>query len=536
MGVMARLFADAKGNISQFTKEFLVIVRDYLVLPILTAKDKTVFTANLKDLVHYFALEPVIVEQIATNVHDMRIVGYCRNSNISGSSALYNQANYFLNLELEPIKYTKILKDYSPIVNTSKSLTLYLAYFAQFVESTFKSKLYVELEQELWKYLYTMEINGIKVDISKFKEIEAKLEQQIDQVLAQIQEIAGYEINPKSAKQVAQLLYEELGLPDIKNQSTSAEVLAQLDHKVAQLIIDYRSLTVILSTHVQSLLSATDSKSHKIHTQYQQCQAVTGRLSSTDPNLQNVPSRGEFAHDIRSCFIAQPGYKIVSLDYSQIELRVLAYFSREQHMIDAFAQGKDIHRQTATKLFKVESEKVTFKQRQIAKAINFGLNYGKTAFSLAQELDISRGEAKEFIDDYFATYPTVQNFIQNSINLAESRLFVETLYGRIIPLKGLESSQRIVRDQERRNSTNYPIQGSASEIIKFAMNSLYRKLAKEMPEVIAHLQIHDELVFSIPEHLVDKYVPQIQEIMTNLIDLSPVVLQADFKVEDYWSK
>lgn len=475
---------------------------------------------------------------IGKHVHDMELIGYCRNT-AHRDTSIPGLAQGHLNLELGPTSYTKTTTSLAEVITTHERACLFMPYMGVMFAQVMEKPLYKDIEHQLYKYLYHMHKAGIHLDVNKLREIEAQLLEQIEETQQAMYAAAGCEFNAKSTKQTAEILYDVLSLPDNSKRSTAAEVISLLDHPVIEHILQYRSLTTILATHVQSLIGGvieqTDG-SHLITTNFSQTQTVTGRLSSYNPNLQNVPSRGDIAAQIRSCFISQPGYTMVSFDYSQVELRVSGHLSQETHMVQAFAEGKDIHAETAAKIFKVALDQVTKSQRQIAKAINFGLNYGKTAFSLANELGIERSDAKEYIDEYFGSYPQIKTFIAQTIGRAIITKFVSTLHGRVIPLPNIDSKIRMAAESEKRNATNYPIQGSAAEIMKLAMVKLHQVLIAEMPEVIPHLQIHDELLFSIPDHLVESYIPRIQKIMETCISFPTLQLKVDYNAGKCWTK
>ncbi|RIY34234.1 hypothetical protein CKF54_01195 [Psittacicella hinzii] len=516
-----------------FTKAFA----NEILRPLLSNKEMPIFTSDLKDLAHEFNLTLDEVNQVGSNVHDLRVVGYTRNSAIKNST-LISLADHFCNLYIAPIKYLKTKLDLEAVYSSTRQETLFMPLFARLTKDTQASTLYKEMEQPLWKYLYAMEVNGILVNSQILEEIKVDLEEQIEQAQEQIFQTSGAVFNPNSPKQTAEILYGELLLEDPSGKgSTAAEVLMQLKHPVIEHILNYRSLTTILGSHVVPLLEiARASADSKVHTTFLQTSTVTGRLSSQEPNLQNVPAVADIAKRIRASFIAPAGYKMVSLDYSQIELRVSASLSQDEHMIEGFNHGEDIHARTASKLFDVPVDQVQKSQRQIAKAINFGLNYGKTSFSLATELGISRQEASSYIKEYFATYPKIKDFIDQTIEQAKARGFVQTVKGRIIPLNNFNSPIRAVVDSEKRNATNYPIQSSAAEVIKTAMIAIQKELTSSMPEVIPHLQVHDELVFSIPEHLVDTYVAKIKEVMETSVQLPQVILKVEASIADHWTK
>lgn len=494
---------------------------------------------NLRELLHHFDYSVAQVLQVADNVHCLELLSYCRNSNCKGHTPYHIASNYF-DVAIDNIdNYSKTKADFMLLGRQAQQQLRFMTY-ASFYFLFQGLPSFYRIERPLFKYLYAMEVAGIMVNLEKLQTIKQQLDQEIAQVEAQILELAGQEFNPKSSKQTAEILYDVLGLPEQANRSTSAEAISSLDHPIIEKILSYRSLTTIVGTHVEPLIELSlplhNDAGRKVFTNFSQTQAVTGRLSSYNPNLQNVPSRGSIAHELRSCFIAPPGYSIVSFDYSQIELRVSAYFSNEDNMIEAFAQGADIHSQTAAKIFKKEISELEPENRQFAKAINFGLNYGKTAFSLANELNISRTEAKEFIEDYFNAFPKIREYIANTINKAKATAFVTTFAKRVIPLPNIQSKIFAAVDADKRNATNYPIQGSAAEIMKLAMVHLLPHLATDLAYAIPHLQIHDELVFSIPDHLLEDYIPRIKAVMEGVVNLTTLKLKVDHSVGKHWKK
>ncbi|MFC6276994.1 DNA polymerase I [Psittacicella hinzii] len=532
----------AKEKSAQYVTEnfkaFVGAFKELVVLPLLDQKYAhiPVLVSDLKDLAHICALDLATVQQVGANVHDLKVLAYTRNSAVKDTN-IAGYAKAFTGLDFTPIKYLKTKVDLEQIMTALNESIAFMPVLYSCCKTLAQSSLYAQVEQPLWKYLYAMEVNGVKVDYTRLKAVAQALQAEIAQVEAKVYELAGQEFNINSPKQTGQILFEKLMLPDMNNGSTSAEALRELSHPIIEPILEYRSLTTIISTHVLPLIElAKANKEQMIHTTFQQTQVVTGRLSSQDPNLQNVPARSDIAKEIRASFVAQPGYKIVSFDYSQIELRVSACLSQDEHMLEAFAHGEDIHARTASKLFNVALYQVEYKQRQIAKAINFGLNYGKTAYSLSIELGISRQDAKAYIDSYFETYPSIKGFIDKTINKASSCMYVQTIEGRVIPLPRIQSTIRPVAEAEKRNATNYPIQGSAAEIIKIAMVALNKAITEKMPEVLPLLQVHDELVFSIPEHLIYNYVPQIKQLMEECVSLPGVNLLVEFSVGDHWKK
>lgn len=507
-------------------------------IPLLQRTEVRFLVSDLKRLAHEFNLPLAITSQVGAQVHDIKILAFTRNSNLKDRS-LTGIAKHFCNLTFPEVKYLKTKVDRKAVAENTFLSTLFMPLFADLAQSTIESDLYNKIEQPLWKFLYRMEVAGVKVDLESLQQVQAELSQELDKSEQQIYSHAGRIFNINSPKQVASVLFDQLGLENKDRGSTKAEVLHEIrdQHPIVEELLNYRSLATLLASHVEPLLKYTlSTPNHLIHTTFLQNQVVTGRLSSQNPNLQNVPTRSDLAKKIRSAFIAPQGYKMVSFDYSQIELRVSASLSGDDTMVEAFNHGEDIHAKTAAKLFAVDITDVEYQQRQIAKAINFGLNYGKTAFSLATELGVSRSQAQNYINEYFTTYPKIKEFISSMVEKATNLGYIQTINQRTIPLYNINHSINSVAQSEKRNATNYPIQGSAAEIIKAAMVKLEQELASQMPEVLCHLQVHDELVFSIPEHLIDTYVPKIQEIMEHGAELPRVKLKVDYTVADYWSK
>jgi len=322
----------------------------------------------------------------------------------------------------------------------------------------------------------------------------------------EIYEMAGGEFNINSPVQVGEVLFDRLHLDDKAKKtktgqySTSEDVLEKLRHKhpIVDKILEYRGLKKLLSTYIDALPQLIHPKTGKIHTSYNQTNTATGRLSSSNPNLQNIPIRDELGKEIRKAFIPEENSLFLSADYSQIELRVMAHLSNDQNMIEAFRNGLDIHAATAAKIYKVPLEKVTPEMRRHAKTANFGIIYGISAFGLAERLGISRTEAKTLIDEYFLAYPQIKTYIESAIKKAKENGYVETLLGRKRFLPDINSQNSVVRGFAERNAVNAPIQGSAADIIKIAMVNIQRKLEKENLQAKMILQVHDELNFTVP--------------------------------------
>lgn len=401
-------------------------------------------------------------------------------------------------------------------------------------------KVYTDVELPVMRVLATMERSGVLLDTEKLKVQSKELADRIEGLLEKIYEIAGEKFNPASPKQLAQILFEKLGLPVKKKTasgtpSTDEEVLSELalDFPLPKIILEYRSLAKLKSTYTDKLPQMVDDVDHRVHTTFGQTTAVTGRLASSDPNLQNIPVRTAEGRRIREAFIARPGCKIISADYSQIELRIMAHISGDPGLIDAFLHGKDIHRATAAEVFGVELDQVTPEQRRMAKVINFGLIYGMSAFGLAQNLGVARSVASSYIDQYFARYPKVQAYMTNTRALAHAQGYVETAFGRRLWLPDIQSSRAPVRNAAERAAINAPMQGTAADLIKLAMVAVQNWLESEKLESRMILQVHDELILEVPEDEVEVVKKRLPELMAGVAKLS-VPLIAEVGAADNW--
>ncbi len=409
------------------------------------------------------------------------------------------------------------------------------------MEKAGATKLFREVEVPLISVLARMEQNGILVDrevlAAQGREIRAKLAI----IERDLYEIAGEEFNPNSPKQVAAVLFDHLGLPVIEKTktgpSTSARVLAELaaQHPLPGKLIEYRELEKLLSTYIDRLPAAINPETGRIHTSFHQTSTATGRLSSSDPNLQNIPTRTEIGERIRRAFVAPDGSLLIGADYSQIELRLLAHFSGDPALIEAFKQGKDLHRMTASRIFAIPEDAVTEKLRDAAKRINFGIIYGISPFGLARELGISRGEAKDYIDRFFAAYPRAKEFIDELIARATERGYAETILGRRRPLPHLKSNNVPRRNFDKRNAVNTPIQGSAADLIKLAMLKLDRLIEAGKLKAKMLLQIHDELIFEAREEDVPQASELIKQEMEGVMELR-VPLTCKVKSGHNWAE
>lgn len=400
-------------------------------------------------------------------------------------------------------------------------------------------QLFKEVELPLVEVLAEMEYTGILVDRNRLVNMQEELEVALDKVQRQIVEIAGGPININSPKQLSTLLFEKLKLRVVRKTktglSTDESVLIELSssHEVCGLILKYRELMKMKSTYVDGLLMQMHPSTHRVHTHFNQTVAATGRLSSSDPNLQNIPAAPDPRFDIRSAFIAGDGFSLLSADYSQVELRLLAHMSEDTELVRAFKQEEDVHEYTGRLIF--GSNSVTPDQRRIAKTINFGVIYGQSPFGLSQQLKISPKEAKEFIDTYFARYAGVRRFLDSVITEARKRGFTATLLGRRRYLPEINSQNRMRRDMAERAAINAPIQGSAADLIKVAMVRLAKSLQEQKLKSRLLLQVHDELVLEVAEAERERVDKLVREHMENAMELS-VALRVDVGVGKTWSE
>ncbi|HZH70753.1 MAG TPA: DNA polymerase I, partial [Flavobacteriaceae bacterium] len=403
-------------------------------------------------------------------------------------------------------------------------------------------KLFDEIEVPLLRVLAAMELEGIRLDIDFLKSLSGKLDEDILTLEKSIYQEAGETFSIASPKQLGDILFEKMQL--VKNPkktktgqySTAEDVLSYLakDHKIIREVLEYRGLTKLKSTYIDALPQQVEPTTGRVHTDYVQTVAATGRLSSNNPNLQNIPIRTERGREVRKAFVPRDeNYTLLAADYSQIELRIIAALSKEPRMIEAFKNNEDIHASTASKVFQVPIEEVTREQRSNAKTVNFGIIYGVSAFGLSNQTDLNRTEAKELIDTYYNTYPRLKSYIAEQIDFARDNGYVQTVLGRRRYLKDINSQNAVVRGAAERNAVNAPIQGSAADIIKIAMIRIHEKLQSGKFKTKMLLQVHDELVF-------DAYKPELEAVqqlikseMENAFTLE-VPLVVDLGVGNNW--
>lgn len=402
-------------------------------------------------------------------------------------------------------------------------------------------KLFYQIEMPLMKVLAKMEREGISIDKNRLKKESQDLENDLQKLEQKIFELSGEEFNMNSPKQLGDILFDKLKLdPKAKKTktgqyATSEEVLQKLasKHEIIKYILEYRTYQKLKSTYVDALPLEVNPKTERIHTSFMQTVAATGRLSSTNPNLQNIPIRTLRGQQVRSAFVAEGENKLISADYSQIELRLIAEMSGEQNMIKAFQNGEDIHASTAAKLFKVPLNEVTKLQRSQAKTVNFGIIYGVSSFGLSEQTGLSRSEAKAMIDAYFETYPRLKEYMNEQVLKARKDGFVETLLGRKRYLKDINSANFVVKGHAERNAVNAPIQGTAADIIKLAMIKINEKLEQQNLKTKMLLQVHDELLFEVPKDEIPKVSELVKTEMENAYQ-TKVPLLVEIGVGENW--
>ncbi|RVT32805.1 DNA polymerase I [Acinetobacter indicus] len=391
------------------------------------------------------------------------------------------------------------------------------------------SNLLHHIEMPVARVLTQMEENGIKLDLNFLDQLGVEFSNTMLQLEQQIIELAGQPFNVSSPKQVGEILFEKLGIKGGKKTatgqySTSESILEKIEHPIASLIVEYRGLSKLKSTYTDGLQKQANSSSHRVHTSYHQALTATGRLSSTDPNLQNIPVRMDIGRQIRKAFIAPEGRVLLAADYSQIELRLMAHFSQDDALVDAFNHGQDVHRRTAAEVLNIALEDVTPDQRRQAKAVNFGLLYGMSEFGLIRQLGFTREESQNYIKQYFQRYPGIYEYMQRTRQVALEQGFVETLTGRRLYTPDIDARNMMVRKAAERAAINAPLQGSAADIIKMAMVEVDKMLPRHQAKML--LQVHDELVFEVDANVADELAPKLAEVMQSVIELSvPLVVE-----------
>ena len=457
---------------------------------------------------------------ILGDIFDIKLAHYLINPDISHD--LINLSNNYLNISVN--KKFEELKDYEVSCLTYKLKNLLKSDLEKFNQI----KLYNEIEIPLLKTLAKMEIEGINLDVKFLKKLSERTTNELEDITKEIYELAGEEFNISSPKQLGEVLFDKMKITNKPKKtktgqySTSEEVLNELSSKsdLVKLVLKFRSISKLLNTYINSLPKQLDKYTNRIHTEYVQTVASTGRLSSINPNLQNIPIRTNRGREVRKAFIARnKDYFLMAADYSQIELRIIASLSNEENMINAFKKNEDIHASTASAVFNVPINQVSKEQRSNAKVVNFGIIYGVSAFGLSNQTKLNRTESKELIEKYFEKYPKLKQYINNQISFARNNGYVETVLGRRRYLKDINSQNSVVRGAAERNAINAPVQGSAADIIKIAMINIQKKLSKGNYKSKMLLQIHDELVF-------DVFKPELNE----MIELTKNEMEKAFEI------
>jgi len=398
-----------------------------------------------------------------------------------------------------------------------------------------------QINEQIKPVLRKMEQAGIRIDCNHLKKLDETLTEKLNKIESDIYNLAGHEFNVSSPIQMSEVLFTELKLPtgELKKTktgiSTAASELKKIekDHKIISPILEYRELSKLISTYLKPLPTLVDENS-RLHTSYG-LETSTGRINSSEPNLQNIPIRGKYGEEIRSAFIASPGMKLISADYSQIELRVVACLANDQNMIVSFQNGEDIHARTASEIFEVSLDKITAEQRRVAKAVNFGIVYGQTPFGLSQALSIETSKAAEYINHYFDIHKGIKEYINKMIDRAHTDGYVETLFGMKRYLPNINSTIRHIAESEERMAINTPVQGTASEILKLAMINLDGKLTAQYPEAKMLLTVHDELVVEVPQKDAKKVAQAVKEVMRDVIKLC-IPIEVSVGIGNNWAE
>ncbi|MGZ8171865.1 MULTISPECIES: DNA polymerase I [Methylobacter] len=520
--------------------------------PLLENPHKAKLGQNLKYDTHVLANHGIALRGIA---HDTMLESYVLNSTATKHN-MDDLAKEYLGVETihyedvagkgaKQIGFQEVSIDQAaPYAAEDADITLQLHQVlnAKLAQHPRLLELYSDMEVPLISVLARIENNGVLIDAAMLAQQSLELSSQIISLEQHAHDLAGQTFNLGSPKQIQEILYDQQKLPVLKKTpkgqpSTEESVLQELalDYPLPKLILEYRSLSKLKSTYTDKLPQQIDGQTGRIHTSYHQAIAATGRLSSSDPNLQNIPIRSEEGRKIRQAFIAPEGKKIVAADYSQIELRIMAHLSADEGLLKAFSEGQDVHRATAAEVFGVTPEQVTTDLRRSAKAINFGLIYGMSSFGLAQQLGLSRSQAQSYIDLYFARYPGVKNYMDRIREQAREQGYIETLFGRRLYLPEINSRNAARRQYAERTAINAPMQGTAADIIKRAMIAADQWLYKEQPDAKMIMQVHDELVFEIAEEHVDDCAAKIRSIMCAAADLD-VPLIVDIGIGNNWDE
>ena len=520
--------------------------------PLLENPNKAKLGQNLKYDAHVLANHGIALRGIA---HDSMLESYVLNSTATKHN-MDDLAKAYLGVTtiqyeevagkgVKQIPFQEVpIEQAAPYAAEDADITLQLhqTLMTQLEQHPSLLSLYTDIEIPLISVLARIENNGVLIDTGMLFQQSLELASHIITLEQQAHDLAGHTFNLSSPKQIQEILYDQQKLPILKKTpkgqpSTEESVLQELalNYPLPKLILDYRSLSKLKSTYTDKLPQQVDDNTGRIHTSYHQAVAATGRLSSSDPNLQNIPIRSEEGRKIRQAFIAPTGYKILAADYSQIELRIMAHLSADTGLLNAFSAGEDVHKATAAEVFGVALDQVTNDLRRSAKAINFGLIYGMSAFGLAQQLGLSRSQAQTYIDLYFARYPGVKNYMDSIREQAREQGYIETVFGRRLYLPEIKSRNAARRQYAERTAINAPMQGTAADIIKRAMINTDQWLLNDKPDAKMIMQVHDELVFEVAENKIAEYSAIIRTLMCSAADLN-VPLIVDIGVGDNWDE
>ena len=519
--------------------------------PILEDPGKAKLGQNLKYDIHVLANHGIQMQGVA---HDTLLESYILDStrrhdmDSMASRVLNHTTIHFEDIAGKGVKQLTFnqvpLEQAGPYAAEDADITLRLhqAMLPQLEQDTLLNKVYRELELPLMPVIQQIERNGVKVDVAMLDKQSKQLAKRMAELEQQSFEEAGEEFNLGSPKQIQAIFFEKLGLPVIrktpKGQPSTAEDVLQelaLDYPLPKLILEHRGLSKLKSTYTDKLPQMVNQQTGRVHTSYHQAGTATGRLSSSDPNLQNIPVRSEEGRRIRQAFVADKGNKILAADYSQIELRIMAHLSGDESLVNAFKEGKDIHRATAAEVFGVALDEVENEQRRAAKAINFGLIYGMSAFGLAKQLNIGRYDAQQYVDLYFERYPGVKKYMDDTRDKAHEQGYVETVFGRRLYLPEINSRNGQRRQYAERTAINAPMQGTAADIIKYAMIRLNKAVSKASLNARMIMQVHDELVFEVAEKDLKALTTLVTQEMETAAKLS-VPLVVDVGIGDNWDQ
>lgn len=467
------------------------------------------------------------------NIHfDILLAGYLLKQDFSTPQSLF--FDYQIVIE-QPNKNASLDELAKYALSIAKASVICKEKILTAIEEIHNTDLLYEMEQPLAIILAKMEDHGVLVDVELLRQLEQEYTTILDHIEQEIHELAGYDININSPKQLADLLYVKLQLPGNKKMTTTADDLKAIEtaHPIVRKILEYRKYSKLLNTYIDSF-NAYKFPDHRIHAMFNQSSTMTGRLSSSQPNLQNLSVRDEERMIIRKLIIAPEGYKILSLDYSQIELRLLAILSNDEQMLDAFYHDIDIHTATAGKIYNIPVEQVDAHQRRIAKAVNFGIVYGISAWGLSEQIGVSLAESKDIINKFFKTYPKVKIFLDQNVKQCEENGYVTTMFHRRRVVNEIHSSNYNLKEFGKRVAMNTPIQGSAADIIKLAMIQVDQYLKTIGKDCVMICQIHDELLFEVKEDKAEQIKEQIKNIMENILPEQKITLKVSYAIGNNW--